>query len=211
MVPNATRCQFAHLAYVNVCLFERWAGGPWFSRREGTCQAIDSQKAGLCFEQLCVIFARLQLKWIAPEVRSQHSWGGAGGSVAARFMSVWESPGPTPRLNWCCVFASRSKGLTLLSWAQPQPCSPWSHSPHAAKHHGQRILKLLWSLQLSNQWLYFPRTFQVLVTLLIRKRGKLKNGIYDAELDLDLIFFSLPPAQQRSNPLSCSFSRQWDY
>lgn len=47
----------------------------------------------------------------------------------------------------------------------------------------------------------------MLATFLIRKRrGIIRNGIYDAKLDLDLILFLLPPGWQRSNPLSCRVS-----
>lgn len=42
-------------------------------------------------------------------------------------------------------------------------------------------------------------------SLFNNRRGIIKNGIYDTELDLGLILFPLPQEWQRSNPLSAEF------
>lgn len=50
----------------------------------GLCQALVTQNLELCFEQSCVVFVRLQLKELAPVVRSHHGSGAPGGSVPAQ-------------------------------------------------------------------------------------------------------------------------------
>lgn len=75
-----------HVFHVRECvpLSRESCGAVALQGGNGFCQTLVTQNVGLCFEQSCVVFVRLQLKELAPVVSSHHGSGAPGGSVPAQ-------------------------------------------------------------------------------------------------------------------------------